>query len=136
MTYVDFTVTTGGTAESFNATITCDTSSTSSTSCTFSSTFVGSDGNVHSIDNYTVTGDDTFGYNVSATFYHDTYGEVTIFTSAALTFGACGVYPDGGEIYIESGTGSNIYITFYPSCTYTIVGTDGTATIGPLTGNW
>jgi hypothetical protein len=132
MTYLNFTVTTGGETQNFNATITCDTSFLN---CTFSSTFVGSDGSVHSIEDYTVIDTGT-GFDVSATFFHHTYGIVTITTTAELTFGTtCGVFPDGGEIYISSSTGSFMYVSFANSCMYSITGNDGSAVFGPITGS-
>lgn len=134
--YVNFSVTSSGVSENFNATYSCDkvAGEIDYLSCGYSSTFRGSDNNVHSIDDYTVTGSDSSGYNVSATFYHHDFGQVTISTTATLTFGACGVFPDGGEIHIVSSLGSSIDITFNSSCMYTITGFDGTASIGPITG--
>jgi len=130
ISYENFTVTAGGETQQFNATLSCDINF----SCEYTSAFVGNDGRVHSIDGYTVVETST-GFEISATLFHYNYGEVSIYTSTEITFGACGIYPDGGEIFITGSTGSYIYVTYDSSCNYTIDGNDGTAAIGPISGS-
>jgi hypothetical protein len=133
MSYVNFTVTSVTGAQNFSATIFCDTNFQS---CSFTSSFAGTDGYVHSVRDYTVTGSDATGYTVSATFFHYLYGAVTISTTTVITFGSCGVFPEGGSISISGSNGSNISILLNNDCTYAINGSDGLNTIGPITGSW
>jgi hypothetical protein len=114
MTFKNFTVkdSNGNVIETFNATVTCDT-----TSCHVTSDFTGSDGKVHRVGDVSMTGDETSGFNGAMTLYHDTYGVVSV-TVTNVTYGSCGNFPDGGSIDIASTNGSSASITFNSDCTY------------------
>ena len=113
-TYSNFTVTdpVNGTT-TINATIVCD----GSFSCTYSSDFVGSDGAIHRVSDFNISGSSTSGYSGSATFYHNSYGEVSIIVSGVTYGGSCGSIPNGGSISFTSSTGSSGTINFSSTCT-------------------
>lgn len=114
--------TASGTAnETFNATISCDTSFIN---CSLSTDFVGLDGVTYRLSNVSVTGTAASGYTVSATFFHATHGSVSISTNVAISYGTCGIYPDNGEIVLTGGSGA-ITVTFNGDCTYSVNGFDG-----------
>ncbi len=136
-TYMNFTVTSDGVTQSFNSSISCDTDGNTISNCVFASIFTGTDGNVHSIQDYVVIGSDAAGYTVSATVFHFLYGEVTISTTSTIFFGGCGVFPNVGELSITGMNSSTITITFNSDCTFTINGFDVVFnTIDPITDSW
>ena len=131
--------TTGTSGFSFNFTnfkVTDSTSNTTTTmsmsmdcptgvnSCVVSSDFVGADGVTHRVNNFNITGDATFGFNGTATFYHGTHGRISI-TANNITYGACGTYPDGGAISFSSSDGSSGTATFNANCTVSGTWNDG-----------
>lgn len=122
-TYTNFTVTdsVNGT-KTINLTIEC----TDAFNCTTNSDFVSSDGSTHRISNFSISGNASTGFNGSATFFHSTYGEVSInFTD--ITYGSCGASPDGGNISFSSTTGSSGTITFNSNCTASGTWSNGTS---------
>ena len=133
VSFTNFSVNIDGTTETITATITCDISGLT---CTISTDFIGSDGNVYRITNATVTGDAFSGYDVNATFYHYELGVVTITTTVPITYGGCGIFPDYGMIDISSSDGSFVTATFNINCTFEIKGFDGTSSFGPTIIAW
>ena len=112
ITYTNFKVTDANGTTTINMTIVC----TSGSSCTFNSDYVGSDGATHRVADFNITGNATDGFNGTATFYHGTYGSVTI-TVTGITYGSCGSFPDGGSISFSSSNGSSGSIIFAGDCT-------------------
>jgi hypothetical protein len=125
ITYNDFTVTDPvyGTT-TINWSYSC-TNLSDYYSCTYSSDFVGSDGVTSRITEYSIYGDPTGGYTGSATFYHGTYGEVSL-TITGITYGSCGALPDGGDIAFSSTTGSSGTIMFHSDCSVSGTWVSGT----------
>ncbi len=109
--YTNFKVTDVNGTTTINMTFECS----SSTSCTFNSDYVGSDGVTHRVTDYDFYGSASTGYNGSATLYHGTYGSVSI-DATSITFGSCNTYPDGGSIAFSSTNGSSGTITFNSDC--------------------
>ena len=116
ITYNDFTVTdpVNGTT-TINLSFSCTNLSDINT-CTYSSDFVGNDGITHRVTDFNITGDSTSGFNGTATFFHGTFGEVSI-TITNITYGSCNTYPDGGDISFISSDGSSGTIIFNSDCT-------------------
>lgn len=115
ITYSNFTVTdpVNGTT-TINLTIAC----TDLGNCTLNSDFVGTDGVTHRVTEFTITVDATNNeFSGSATFFHGTYGEVTITITGVTYGGSCGDIPNGGDISFTSSDGSAGTITFNPDCT-------------------
>jgi len=132
ISFTNFSVNIDGVTETFSGTFSCDLSGSS---CTISTDFEGSDGNIYRLTNVSISGDSFSGYTVSATFFHFEFGEVMITTNVAINYGSCGIYPSTGEISISSSDGSNITVTF-SGCSYSITGVD--ANSGPISiiGSW
>jgi hypothetical protein len=131
ITFANFSVNIDGTQESFSGTFTCDTSL-----CTISTDFAGSDGNIYKISNVDISGDAVNGYYISADFYHYALGVVSISTTIGITYGNCGIYPDGGVITLISTGGSYMSVTYNLNCTFTVEGFDGSGAFGPDTLTW
>ena len=109
-TYQNLTVVSSQGTSTLNASITCDEFFIT---CSFQSDFVGLDGSTHRISDYSVTNVSTDTYNVSATFLHETYGEVSITTTTPIVVGdLCFPYPDSGAIAFTSTNGSSGTVTF------------------------
>jgi hypothetical protein len=132
ISFTNFSANIAGTVETFSATVTCPTSTFI---CTISTVFTGSDDNVYKLTDMDVSGDATNGFYISATFYHYSLGQVSLETTAPVTYGSCGIHPDGGTITVYSPP-SNMYVTYNPDCTFTIWGNDGTSDFGPTDYNW
>ena len=132
LSFINFSVNINGVAETFSGSFSCDLSGSS---CTISTDFAGSDGNIYRLTNVSISGDTISGYILSANFFHHEFGEVVITTNAAINYGGCGIYPSTGEISISSSDGSNVTVT-YSGCSYSITGVD--ANSGPISiiGNW
>ena len=113
--YINFVVTDNytGNSSTLNMVMTC----TDEYNCTFSSDFIGRDGNTHRVKNFNLSGDAESGYTGTVTFQHSTYGEVTVTITSAVTYGNCGNSPDGGSISFTSSNGSSSTITFANDCT-------------------
>jgi len=96
-----------------NLTVDCPTGATS---CSFSAEYTGADGVTHRVSEFNFSGNASFGFNGTATFFHGTYGGTRI-TATNITYGACGTYPDGGTIAFSSSDGSSGTVTFNSNCT-------------------
>ena len=123
--YEDFTVSspTSGTT-TINWSYSCSNLSDYLT-CEYSSDFVGTDGVKSRMADFSIYGDATSGYSGTATFYHGTFGEVSI-TVTGITYGSCGSIPDGGHIEFSSTGGSSGTIIFNGDCTVSGTWTNGT----------
>lgn len=108
-----------------NFTYSC-TSLSDFNSCTSTSVFTGSDGDTHQVSDFNINGSSLYGYDGSASFSHNAYGNVSI-TVSSLTYGSCGGLPDGGSISFSSSNGSSGTIEFYGDCTVTGTWNSGTS---------
>ena len=125
--FTNFSVIIDGKQESFTGTFTCDASLSG---CAISTDFAGSDGNIYRINNVDINGDDLAGYTVSADYYHHDFGMVSITTTAAVSYGNCGIYPHDGAITLSGASGSSLSVTFNSDCTFTVQGFDGGSSFG------
>ena len=117
ISYTNFTVSFEGEAYTINSSINCGLDGSGFiTTCTISSSFKGTDGLTYRIDNFTVSGDPTFGFNVDATFYHPTHGSVTVTTTSPILLNCTGPQPSSGSISYTGSGGTSGSITF-DSCT-------------------
>lgn len=124
ITYTNFKVTDPNGTTTINMSMVC----TSGSACVFNSDFVGSDGLTHRVSNFSFYGSASTGYNGSATFYHGTFGSVSI-SATNITYGSCGTYPDGGSVAFNSTDGSSGTIIFNADCS--VSGTwDNGVTVG------
>ena len=125
ITYTNFKVTDANGTTTINMSMVC----TSGSACVFNSDFVGSDGLTHRVSNFSFSGStSTGGYYGTATFYHGTFGSVSI-TATGITYGSCGTYPDGGSVAFDSTDGSSGTIIFNADCS--VSGTwDNGVTVG------
>lgn len=116
--YDNFRFTSNGDTQSLTATVEC-TFSSSTVSCTTSSDFVGSDGRTYRTTDYTVSGDASSGYDVSARVYDPDHGYVEI---AATNITVCANGNIGtGTITVTDSTGTNIMTVTFTSCSeYTV----------------
>ena len=131
--FTNFSATIDGKTESFTGTFTCDATLGN---CAIATDFAGADGNIFRLENVDIDGDEFSGYTISADFYHYELGMVSITTDFAVTYGACGAYPDGGVIALAGTGGSSMSVSFNPDCTFTVEGFDGTNAFGPETLSW
>lgn len=131
--FTNFSVTIDGTAESFTGTFTCDTTLSN---CAIATDFAGTDGNIFRLENVDINGDEFSGYILSADFYHYELGMVPITTDFAVTYGACGAFPDGGAISLAGAGGSSMSVSFNPDCSFSVEGFDGSSAFGPETLSW
>ena len=111
ITYTNFKVTDPNGTTTINMSMVC----TSGSACVFNSDFVGSDGLTHRVSNFSFYGSASTEYNGSATFYHGTFGSVSI-TATNITYGSCSTYPDGGSVAFDSTDGSSGTIIFNADC--------------------
>ena len=111
ITYTNFKVTDANGTTTINMSMVC----TSNASCTFNSDYVGTDGVTHRVTNFSFFGNASTGFNGTATFFHGTYGSISI-TATNITYGSCGAYPDGGSIAFSSTNGSSGTIIFNSDC--------------------
>ena len=73
--------------------------------------YVGPDGQVHQIADYSISGDATSGYTISGSVYHPDYGYVTVTTIEPLVFSSeCMEGPVSGQLTIEGANGSTATI--------------------------
>jgi len=129
ISFTNFSTNISGNVETFTGTFTCDTSVFN---CTISSDFAGSDGNIYRLEDVDINGDAISGYSVSAVFYHNELGQVSLTTITPITYGTCGLYPDGGEISIGSTDGSQMSVIFNSDCTFTIMDLMVAAHLAPI----
>jgi hypothetical protein len=122
ITYTNFKVTDINGTTTINMSMVC----TSASACTFNSDFMGTDGTIHRVSEFSVYGNATDGFNGSATFYHGSFGSVDI-TASNITYGNCGSYPDGGMITYDSTDGTSGTIAFASDCSVTGTWNDGVA---------
>lgn len=127
--YINFTVTQNGETTTLNMTMTCTDSG-----CSITTDFVSSTGAVHRIADINISGNESTGYNGTMTFYHSAYGYVSV-TVSALTYGDCGIFPDGGTISYTGTDSSSGSITFASDCTYSGDYDDGAGGIDVFTGS-
>ncbi|WP_455366470.1 hypothetical protein [Kaarinaea lacus] len=114
--YINFTVTMDGRTETLNFMMTCDNFG----GCSYSSDYVGDDGNTYRLENFSVTGSDSTGYNVSATFYHPDYGSVDITTTTPILFNcAPNPQPGSGSLTFMGANGTSGSIEFNSCDSYT-----------------
>lgn len=123
ITYTNFKVTDANGTTTINMSMVC----TSGSACVFNSDFVGSDGLTHRVSNFSFYGSASTEYNGSATFYHGTFGSVSI-TATNITYGSCGTYPDGGDISFSSSNGSSGTIIFASDCSVSGTWNNGVTT--------
>ncbi len=131
ITYTNVTVSGFGQTETLNATVTCTTTETTFT-CNTTASITGIDGRTYSVSDVSVSGDDSSGYNVSATVVDPTHGTITINATAVLF--DCGSpnqgRPSSGSITFSSAGKSGSVI--FDSCSSYTVTVDGVAN----TFNW
>lgn len=123
ITYTNFKVTDANGTTTINMSMVC----TSGSACVFNSDYVGSDGLTHRVSNFSFYGSASTGYNGTATFYHGTFGSVSI-TATNITYGSCGTYPDGGDISFSSSNGSSGTIIFASDCSVSGTWNNGVTT--------
>lgn len=120
ITYTNFTATFEGESYTINSSVTCSLDANGFvTSCSISSTYTGSDGLIYRVDDFTVSGSPTSGFDVDATFYHPTYGSVTINTTVPVMFECTGPQPSAGSITYTGSGGTSGSITFDSCSSYT-----------------
>lgn len=129
---ITITITATGESATLNFTITCD----SGFSCVVSSDYVGSDGATYRIGDYSVSGNASSGYTVTATFFHPVYGQVDVTTDTPVTFNCSTGNPDAGVIRFTSTNGTFGTITFNDCSSYTIVWSDGVGGGDTINGTW
>lgn len=95
-----------------NMTVVCD----ANYGCSIQSDFVGADGRTYRIEDMTVSGSDTSGWNVSATVYDPDLGSVNFETTAPLMLDCPTGVPSSGALSMR---GSNLVVATvtYTSCT-------------------
>lgn len=118
--YKNFTITTEGITQTLNATISCD----ASFNCSIFSDFE-ENGRSYRIENSSVSGSSSTGYNVEARVYDEEYGYVEI-SSTGLVFDCSNGNPSTGTIEVTDGEGNTASIEFV-SCTEFTVTVDGSA---------
>lgn len=128
--YNDVTVNDGSGPVTVNMTFVCSNGST----CTIVSDYVGSDGSTYRIADINLSGEATNGFNGSATFFHPDHGSVSI-SAVGVTYGSCGVFPDGGSVMTRGTTGT-AEIIFSSDCTYIINYDDEAGDAGVINGSF
>lgn len=123
ITYTNFKVTDANGTTTINMSMVC----TSGSACVFNSDYVSADGTTHRVSNFSFYGSASTGYNGTATFYHGTFGSVSI-TATNITYGSCGTYPDGGDISFSSSNGSSGTIIFASDCSVSGTWNNGVTT--------
>lgn len=133
MTYRNLTVRYNGETYTMNSTFTCDTSFTN---CTMSSDYTGSDGSTYRMSDVSVSGSDSAGYSVDASFCHPSYGCVTIITTSPITFNCENDMPDSGAISYTGANGSSGTISFDNCTSYSGTYNDGSGGVVSFSGSW
>ena len=128
--YDGFTINDGSGPITINLTVDCSNFNT----CSIISDYIGSDGGIYRVADFSFTGDASTGFNGSATFYHPGHGSVTI-TASNVTYGSCGGFPHGGSVTANGITGS-AQIVFVSDCSYVINYNDGASDIGVINGSF
>lgn len=119
ITYTNFTVTqTNKVLATLNGSESCTwEAGYANESCTSSAYYAGSDNKTYKIENANVSGNDTSGWDVDATFYHPDYGSVTV-RASGLKFGCSNHHPSAGTIDISGANGTSINVAFLDCDTY------------------
>jgi len=131
-------VTQGTDTQSVNMGITCQLDIYGvPTSCSLTSDFVGNDGRVYRIADFSIyeslPGSGSYDFN--GTLYHPDHGYVTV-NATGITFGCTNGKPNGGTITFTGVNSSSGDITFRSDCTgYDGHWNDGIAA-GTFSGNW
>ena len=108
--------------ETINMTITCN----ATYSCTYSSSTTGSDGRTYTVSDSSVTGNNSSGYNVTATVTDPDHGTITI-TATNITICDNGNI-GSGEIEVTDSTGAVVLSITFPNCSEMVVTYNGVAT--------
>lgn len=117
ISYTNFRVTFEGESFTINSSASCNLDTLGFvTTCSISSSYTGSDGLVYRIDNFSVNGDPTFGFDIDATFYHPTHGSVTVTTTSSIMLECTGTQPSSGSISYTGAGGTSGSVAF-DSCT-------------------
>jgi len=95
-----------------NMTIVCD----GNDRCSIQSDFVGADGRTYRIEDVTVLGSDSFGWDVSATVYDPDLGSIIIDTTSPLMLDCPTGVPSSGALSI-TGANNAVVTVDYTSCT-------------------
>ncbi|MCW8924190.1 MAG: hypothetical protein OQK69_11260 [Gammaproteobacteria bacterium] len=120
ITYKNFTATFEGESFTINTSMSCNLDAYGYiTTCTISSLYKGTDGLTYRIDDFSVTGDPTFGFDVDATFYNPTYGSVVITTTSPIMLECTGTQPSSGAISFAGSGGTSGSISFDSCTSYT-----------------
>ncbi len=133
MTYRNLTVRYNGETYTMNSTITCDNSFSS---CTISSDYAGSDGSTYRMSDVSISGNNSAGYSVDASFCHPSYGCVSIMTTSPITFNCENGMPDSGTISYTGTNGSSGTISFDSCSGYSGTYDDGSGSIASFSGSW
>lgn len=124
--YENYTVSVDGYTTTLNMTMSCTTDSSGFPNCNTISDFKAANGQSYRVENASVGGNSSSGYNISATVYDSTYGSVSV-TSTNLVLDCSNGLPSSGSITYTSGSESAT-VTFN-SCTQFTVELDGNADI-------
>ena len=133
MIYRNLIVSYNGETYTMNGTYTCNTSFTN---CTMSSDYAGSDGSTYRMSDVSVSGNNSSGYSVNASFCHPNYGCVTIETTTPITFNCANGMADGGAIRFTGANSSSGTISFDSCSSYSGTYNDGSGSITSFSGNW
>ncbi|WP_396588091.1 hypothetical protein [Bermanella sp. R86510] len=120
--YKNFSITSNGETQTLNATISCDSNFNN---CTIRSDFE-ENGRSYRMENSSVSGDDSSGYNVEARVYDEEHGYVD-FSATGLVFDCPNGNPSTGSISITDGQSNTAEVTF-DSCSGYTVTVDGVGT--------
>ena len=119
----NITVTEDGITETFTFSGTCSVSNGNVGSCSYSSSFTGSDGRTYSMSNISVSGSEFSGYTVSGSVTDPDHGVITITTNSPVYFNCPNGNPSPGEITITGSNGSAT--VFFDGCDRFIVTFNG-----------
>jgi len=122
--YENYTVSVDGYTTTLNMTMSCTTDSSGFPNCNTISDFKAANGQSYRVENASVSGNSSSGYNISATVYDSTYGSVSV-TSTNLVLDCSNGLPSSGSITYTSG--SELATVTFNSCSEYTVTLDGTA---------
>ena len=136
MTYRNLTVSYNGETYTMNSTYACDILSSGAYNCSTSSDYAGSDGSTYRMSDVSISGNNSAGYSVDASFCHPNYGCVTIVTTSPITFNCENGMPDSGAISYTGASGSSGTISFDSCSGYSGTYDDGSGSIASFIGSW
>lgn len=120
ITFKNFNVTFEGESYTINSSMSCSLDEFGlPITCTTSSVYEGTDGLTYRIDDFVVVGNPTSGFYVDATFYHPTYGSVTVATTSPIMLECTGPQPSSGAISFTGDAGTSGSISFDSCTSYT-----------------